>query len=385
MRKNQLFAVALFYLGLQTVAEVDMVAQADGSPFAVEWLDYSPAPGQRVNDAAFNDPNKALGPPTGGGTVFPNQSSVVTLGGFGGSITLAFDHVVEDDPLNPFGMDAIVFGNSWLNGSFPERHWAECGTIEIALDADGNGIVDGDERWCLIPGSHISDPIGQQYAQTWDDDTFDSTYPPSLDTWLPPDRPGVWQTSGWLLPDDPFAAVEVINPNQSDGVEGIYGYADYAPTLKLGDLDADDVVDDTGITPELFYTVPDDPLTVGFSEGSGGGDAFDIAWAVDPATGAPAQLPGFNLMRITTAVNAIVGPFGEKSPEIDAVADVAPDLFGDADGDGDIDMADVAAYQRCFETESVDGPACDRLDRQGGSGIGLEVIAVFLARMTGPR
>ena len=33
--------------------------------------------------------------------------------GLGGSVTIAFDHPVVDDPLNPFGLDFIVFGNAF--------------------------------------------------------------------------------------------------------------------------------------------------------------------------------------------------------------------------------------------------------------------------------
>ena len=90
---------------------------AGQTPFASRVIDYSPAPGQWVNDAQFNDPTVALGAPFPGGLPEPDEAILVSLGGFGGSITLAFDHRVEDDPLNPLGMDAIVFGNAvWVGG-----------------------------------------------------------------------------------------------------------------------------------------------------------------------------------------------------------------------------------------------------------------------------
>lgn len=295
-------------------------AESVGSPFASSVLEFRPAPGQFVNVADFNEPGKALGPPRGGGTSAADNTSVVSLGGFGGSITLGFDHTVEDDPFNPFGMDAIVFGNAFYLGGDSDRHWAECATIEISLDVNCNGQAD--DPWYLIPGSHIVDPDGQYAAQTWDDDTADDTHPPLLASWIPPGRSGVWTTEGYLLPPEVFGQVPVINPAGGGDAEGIFGYAEYSPTLVLGDLDADNVVDDPLIIPEEFYTVPDDPMTVGITPGSGGGDAFDIAWAIEPLTGLPAGLPGFDFIRITNGVNTIVGPLGELSPEIDAVADV---------------------------------------------------------------
>ena len=363
-------------------------AAAD-SPFAVEVIDYSPAPGYWVNDPNFDDPTEALGPPAGAGLINGATSSIVTLGGFGGAITLAFDHTIADDPLNPFGLDAIVFGNAfWFGESAatadPNRRWGECATIEIARDTNQNGLPDPEE-WRLIPGSHITDPQAQYVVQTWDDDTTDPTYPPDLASWIPPGFFGSWTTFGYLLPEEPFSAVLIENPAASEGGEGIYGYAEYSPTLVLGDTDADDLVDDPLTTPEFFYTIPDDPLTIGITPGSGGGDAFDIAWAIDPATGAPADLPGFDFIRLTNGINTVLGLLFEKSPEIDAVADVAPDPFGDYDLDGDIDLQDAAGLQICLGSSPGESNRCGRLDRQGNEMIDLDDSGAFVERMTGPR
>lgn len=318
-----------------------------GSPFAAAVVDYAPAPGQFVNHALFNDPSRALGSPIGYGTIDGNQLDVVTLGGFGGSITLRFDHTVLDDSANPFGLDAIVFGNAFWVGGNPNRRWAECAHLEISLDVNRNGIAD--DPWYLIPGSHLLNPPAMLQSQTWDHDISDSTFPPSNGSWIPPNMPDPWTTTAWRLPPAVFDPVVVINPNgTSANVEGVWGYAEASPTLMLGDLDGDNLVDDLTISPELFYTVPDDPLEVGVTPGSGGGDAFDIAWAIDPNTGKPAALPGFDFIRITNGVNFVHPALGEKSPEIDAVADVRPDPFGDADGDGYVDAEDFANFSLCL-------------------------------------
>jgi hypothetical protein len=354
------------------------------SPFATSIVEYVPAPGQFVSDPHFNDPDDAPGPPNGGGTEDGTDESLVTLGGFGGTLNLRFDHFVEDDPLNPFGVDAIVFGNAFWQQNDPQRHWAECATIEIAWDANANGRIDEEEGWYLIPGSHIDDPATQFTSQSWDDDPGTSI-PPELLSWVPIGRSGLWTTEGYLLPDETFGQSVIVNPSGDPTCEAIYGYAEYTPTLLLGDLDGDNVVEEPSISPEEFYTTPDDPFTVGITPGSGGGDAFDIAWAVDPITGLPAQLPGFDFIRLTNGVNAIMGIFGEKSPEIDAVADVAPDPFGDIDRDGDIDLADTALFQECFGRLAALGSQCDRADRNSDGRIeGLDVAA-FVRRLTGPR
>ena len=358
------------------------VGSAMGEPFAAYVIRYDPAPGRFVNDAAFNDPQDALGPPNGGGIAGPDNSSLVSLGALGGAITLGFDHPVEDDPRNPFGMDAIVFGNSFWAGGDPDRRWAECATIEISFDENANG--EADDPWYLIPGSHIPDPSLQWLEVTWDDDILDGTFPPSESGTIPPGLFGQWTTSAFSLPLELFGTLVVVNPAEDISVEGIFGYADYSPTLVLGDLDADDIVDDTSMTPEAFYTLPDDPRTVGISSGSGGGDAFDIAWAIDPDTGLPADLAAFHFIRITSAVNAWSEVFGENSAEIDAVADAAPDPFGDADGDGDIDLRDVAALQRCFDRVREAPPGCDRLDLEPDGFVDDTDAGALLNRIVGP-
>jgi hypothetical protein len=319
------------------------------SPFASAVLEYSPAPGQFVNDPLYVDTAKALGAPLGDNPSTPSNDSLVSLGGFGGSLTLAFDHTVMDDPANPFGLDAIVYGNAlWVTGD-PQRRWAEGGTIEISRDANGNGVAD--DAWYVIPGSHLDDPSGAWHVQTWDDDIFDATWPPDDDTWLPPGTSGMWTTAGWHLPGDVFEQMIVSNPlGPAAREEGIWGYADYTPTQGLP----------AGGVADAFYTRPDDPLHVGLTPGSGGGDGFDIAWAVDPTSGVPAGLDGFDYIRITTAVHKVFidPPFGEMSTEVDAAADVAAGHLGDVENDGDIDLDDFAVLVSCAFGAGQAAPSC---------------------------
>jgi hypothetical protein len=359
------------------------------TPFATAVLEFAPAPGQFVNDPLYDDPAAALGRPYGGGFSGPGTSSLVSLGGFGGSIILGFDHTVRDDPANPFGLDAIVYGNALWVGANPNRRWAECGFIEISRDANSNGLPD--DAWFLIPGSHVTDlrpaTEGGQYAvQTWDDVTADPTYPPEDETWIPPGRTGVWTSAGYRLPPAIFENPVVVNPNGTDATEdGIFGYADYSPTLKLGDLNGDNQIDDPEITPEAFYVRPDHPFQVGLTPGCGGGDAFDIAWAVDPATGEPAGLDGFDFIRITTAVNRVIllppPPLNELSTEIDAVADVAEGQFGDAENDGDIDAGDYAVFVGCLLGPELAAPTvpCRVMDFDQDGDVDLADAAAFQA------
>lgn len=370
------------------VVEMPRLAAADtlvNSPFAVEVVRYEPAPGQFVNHAMLSDAAQALGPPAGEGTTTGNNSSVVNLGGFGGLLVLRFDHVVEDHPLNPMGLDAIVFGNAFWVGGDPEARWAESATIEIGLDADGSGAIDGAERWFLIPGSHLPATFIPLTVVTWDDNVSDATHPPALATWIPSGRSGTWRSGAYALPFEVFGSAVLFNESMSAGEEGVFGYADTSPTLLLGDLDGDDVIDAPAMTPETFYTVPDDPLTVGIDPESGGGDAFDIAWAVDPTTGVAANLPGFDMIRITNPTHIILGPLGEKSPEIDAVADVRAEPFADADADEDIDLRDMSALWACFDPNLPATETCLVFLPGDEDHVDAGAAEEALFRMTGPR
>lgn len=104
-------------------------------PWADRVEDYVPGAGigkDWVTGNYIDNPLMALGQPTRytgdvatfGGPTSPFSSAyrdheVVTLGA-GGSLTLRFDEPVVDHPLNPFGIDLIVFGNSFytLLGAF---------------------------------------------------------------------------------------------------------------------------------------------------------------------------------------------------------------------------------------------------------------------------
>jgi hypothetical protein len=379
-------------LAAVALAVVFVGAARPEDPFATAVMSFQPAPGQFANVPEFNDPARALGAPIGGGTYDPDNSKLVSLGGFGGSITLRFDHTVLDNPANAFGVDAIVFGNPHWVGDDPNRHWAECGVIEISRDANGNGVAD--DPWYLVPGSHVVDPGGQWYVQTWDDDIEDPTYPPlppppsnPYPNWIPPGYSGVWDTAGYRLPSEIFDHDVVENPaGPYAEEEGIFGYADFTPVLSRGDIDGDNIVDEPDLLPESFYTMPDDPLAVGITPGAGGGDGFDIAWAIDPVSGSPAGLDGFDFIRVTTGVNYVSLFFGELSTEIGAVADAAP--RGDVNCDGRLNNFDIGPFVLALtnpEGYAAAQPGCWRLraDVNGDGLVNNFDISPFVGLLTG--
>lgn len=348
--------------------------------FATRVVEYRPAQGQFVNLAQYNDATRALGAPTGGGTVNPDNSGVVTLGGFGGQLVLGFDRPIVDDPQNAFGLDFIVFGNaSYVSGN-ANRRFAECSIVEVSRDDNSNGLAD--DAWFVIPGSHLAAPLSQHlHTVIWDNDVTDSSFPPAQASWLPPGvwaAPPVqtWSTAGYQLPTAVFGASAVLsNPNGiTASVEGVWGYMDHTPTLLLGDMDGNNTVDDPEAAADVFYATPDDPMLVGISPGSGGGDGIDIAWAVNPVTGMPAALDRIDFVRMTNPVDALLGPVGEWSAEIDAVSIVRPTRHpADIDGNGTVGVPDIFAFLTLWFAADV------RADVDGVPGVGVPDIFAFLS------
>jgi hypothetical protein len=114
------------------------------------------------NTDDYDDPNAVLGSPDRMTAGYPSGTDPVTIFnpawgadtndwgsdqvfsfGAGGYIEVMFDAPVEDDPLNPFGIDLIVFGNAgFLSADWPPTactdpallFGADYGTVEVSQD-----------------------------------------------------------------------------------------------------------------------------------------------------------------------------------------------------------------------------------------------------------
>ena len=294
--------------------------------FAAEVTEFLQAPGQYANSTAYNikdNKDKVLGAPAGGGVLAPDISSSVSLGMAGGSVTVKFEPPLANHPDNIGGFDFIVFGNAyWYDGN-PATSWKEPAVIWVMKDENGNSLPD--DKWYLIPGSHLSGSSSPE-SVTYDNDPVSPELPDSeyISSWWPSGATSPMEITGtYLLPDSLY--------DTSGNGAGCSGYADVTPTLKLGDLSGadgspgDDSTDDTedypAIKPAYFYTVPDTPGDTKIDAGSGGGDAVDIGSAVDPDTFAAANLNEVSWIKFVSATK-LTGILGEYSAEIDAVARV---------------------------------------------------------------
>ena len=128
-----------------------------GNPWADHVVQYEPGTGigkDWVTGNYIDNPLTALGEPTrytGDAATFGGPTSpfnapyrdheVVTLGA-GGTLTLRFDEPVINHPLNPFGIDLLIFGNAFYtlvgdygpNGVASSAFPDEGGKIEVSAN-----------------------------------------------------------------------------------------------------------------------------------------------------------------------------------------------------------------------------------------------------------
>ena len=260
--------------------------------FADQVLSFHPGAG------GGGDPADILSYPVGGGVAVPDNSSLVLLGdrdnpntNSPASIEVNFFNPIADDIRNKNGLDGIVFSNSfWAQGD-PHQRFVEPAFIEVSKDANHDGIAN-DEWYLILP----------------------STLPANL-------------------------------PKELDLTVTLRNYAEFTPTLMLGDTNGDDIVDVPNMDPENFYTIPtgqtfeNNPQSYLVDHGSGGGDAFDLRDAVvETAPGVPLVVNGNNeyayldrvdFVRLRDALKSDTSASGGSvTADIDAIADAKSGIIG---------------------------------------------------------
>jgi hypothetical protein len=255
-------------------------APGPGGAFAAAVVGYRPAPGQFLN--RYSDPQAALGAPDG---------SLVSLGGFGGSLTLRLDQPLAADGT------LVVWGNAFYMGGDPRRRWAEPAVIEVSADAT---------NWFLVGGSLVT-PANPPHALVRSvvrTNTNAATWP----AWAAGEETATFTAldlkTAFLKRVDPAAGYCHTNAAE-ETVETLYGYADCTPP---------------GARPGNGPWQADDPFAFG-ADGIGG-DTIRLAWLIDEA-GFPVDKTvralSFQYVRLTAAVDVVYPGVGESSPEIDAV------------------------------------------------------------------
>lgn len=124
---------------------------AGASPYLSRVLEYMPAPGQFVNEMPEYEPGdtyedilrKAEEQICGA-----RQPGMISLGAFGGYVTVAFDHPV----VNVRGCkDFKIYGNALPSNAAGTTGSSEPGIVWVSVDENGNGLPD--DTWYQLAGS----------------------------------------------------------------------------------------------------------------------------------------------------------------------------------------------------------------------------------------
>lgn len=307
---------------------------------------YLPAPAQFVNE----------GVTTGGwgdaydstGALKKNAATGVSLGFFGGYAVYKFTTPISDDPSHPYGADFIVYGNAFWNNS-------EAGCIQVSKDGQKWYDIAGSMYYTKsTPGASIkftnpntAEDAGITAAASNKGTLADVLYELTVGetktsgtvtkntfhnhSWFPLNA-NYFVASGSraaMAKVDEFSFVSrtlasngvadtltftgtLLNnyPGTGKTAEIGFGYCDVHANRSLGST--------TAYNPYLSFTDNSDYNTK--TEGTGGGDPIDIAWAVEP-DGTPAKdLTEISYVRIYTGMAQMNGIFGEISTEVCGVA-----------------------------------------------------------------
>lgn len=298
--------VRIFYR-FSLITSLIFTFQYSHAQFVTKVLDYLPAPGQYTN--ADN-----IGTPEAANSLSGTNKGLVSLGDFGGSVTVYFSSAIKNDPVNPYGVDFTVYGNATAT-------WSEPGIIQVMKDENQNGLPD--DSWYEIAGSdHFWDSSISNYEITyqnnglskagdihWSDNQgatgiipessfHQQPYFPKAE-YFPQLNTDNYSLSGTLI----TGQIDLSNPGVVNSYRRAFGYADNTPVLSA--------------TEKL----PDNPYSAEI-EGSGG-DAIDIDWATDK-NGKQVHLDEISFIRIYTGMNALAGWLGGISTEITGIRDVEP-------------------------------------------------------------
>lgn len=252
-------------------------------------LEYCPAPGQFVNlipkyetgDDAASMAEKCLSSLIKG--------YAVTLGGFGGYITVGFNTPVKNiDGEFDFEID----GNSFSGN-------AEPGIVEVSVDANKNGLAD--DSWYEIAGSeHLSERVTKDYCITY--------LKPSVQT------------------DDVSWTDNKGNEGKINRVDNFHSQ----PYWPIWNTDSSITLTGTLLEDRISYINGkwlSESLEWGYADNSpngSDGSKFKIEWAVR-TDGTPTGLEQIDFIRISTAVNNSAPLIGELSTEISKIINLHPD------------------------------------------------------------
>lgn len=276
------------------------------SAFADRVYEWTPAPGQFINDTATGGMSGGIDTADKAAAWAQERLAAglfVSLGGFGGYIVVGFDHSIA---AADSGYDFAVIGNAFFNASTGSGGSNEPGIVYVMRDTDGNGRPD--DTWYELRGSESGK------AGTMRD--YEVTY-------VRPSAPGM--DVSWTDNRGNSGCVDYIGAfHKQDYYYPAWIAAD-SYTLRGTCLQSNNSIDtSTGYWDNPAYgwgyadNMGADNVKIGnFAQCN----RFRIADAVD-ADGNPVELGHIDFVKVQTGVNAKSGILGEVSTEVLGIMDL---------------------------------------------------------------
>jgi hypothetical protein len=282
------------------------------SKYVSNVLDFRPAVGQFTNEVPEYETGNTSATmlQKAKESLVGSNSTMVSLGGFGGYVVLGFDHTIP----NMNGRDFKILGNAFWAGNANEPRSGSCepGVIMVAYDRNKNGKPDEDE-WYEIAGSeYFKNTTAKNYSITY--------FKPNEN------KPPVPGSEPWQ------ADIEYIKWQDNLGNTGFKtknGFHDHS-FFPLWISDASYSFSGTKIQNNYYDQSGNGTYWVGRSYDFGYADNapnndeasnIDISWAVDKS-GKYVKLPGVDFIKVHTGVNQEAGWLGEVSTEVAGAYDL---------------------------------------------------------------
>jgi hypothetical protein len=239
-----------------------------------------------------------------------SNTTMVSLGGFGGYVVFGFDHTIP----NMNGRDFKVLGNAfWGSEATAERSGScEPGIIVVAYDKNKNGKPDEDE-WYEIAGSeYFINTTLKNYSVTY--------FKPDSN------KPAVAGQEYWQT-DIEYSKWQDNLGNSGYKTKNAFHDQSYYPlwiteasySLK-GTRIKDNFYDQSG-TGSYWVGKSFDFGYADNAPNNDEGSNIDISWAVDK-NGNYVKLPGIDFIKIYTGINQEAGWLGEVSTEVAGAYDL---------------------------------------------------------------
>ncbi len=283
------------------------------SPYISRVYEYSPAPGQFVNEMPRYEEGDTYASilQKAEESISGTNDVMITLGGYGGYVTFGFDHTVINLPGEK---DFRIWGNCFYELLQPEKKGgsAEPGIVMVSYDVNCNGLPD--DEWYELAGSEYYSPKTRHGHKI-------TYYRPDADREIVADD------------DNSIDDYYYIRWTDNDGGSGflhknLFHSQDYFPAWIAddsisfeGSLLADNAEDISGTgTYYVLYSYPWGYVDNHPNEYADL-NSFDISWAVD-SEGKPVNLPGIDFVRVYTGLNQYCGWLGETSTELSRAQDL---------------------------------------------------------------